>query len=207
MAGRNHNFEVSHESGALELVTRSEAEEWKTGDGSALSPGASLDLDQRIGRKVKDLTPGQNVSISGKELSLEAVKFYQRERFDNATILAIEKGPVAHLRYLLLEQDQRRVWVEATATDTVPVHEVKTISEKGFTAPRFSIRHITHVPLGERVSATGFKPSDNNRYQQTVTATGTLAGVHEKASGEYLLTISTAQGPVDQARRTPWIRP
>lgn len=196
VAGRTHTFEVSHESEALELVSHAEADEWRTGQGAALSPAVSADLDRIVGRKVKDLSPGQKVSISGKELSLEALKSYQRERFDDATVLALEKGPVAHLRYILLEQDHRRVWAEANAADMVPVHEATVIREKGFTAPRFSIWHVNDVQLGELVSATGFRPEGDNRYPQIVTATGAITGVQEKDGGEYLLTIKTSQGLV-----------
>ncbi len=195
---RSHSFDISHESGALELATPKEADDWRAGYGPAFPEKVSADLDVRVGRKVRDLEPGQRVSISGKELSLEALKSFQRARYDDATVLAVERGPVEHLRYLLLEHDQPqgRVWVEATATDMVPVHEATPLSQSGFVAPRFSIRHVNDVPLGEQVSATGFKPAHDDRYRQTVTAVGTLNGFHKKDDGEYLLTIETNQGLV-----------
>ncbi|WP_024821119.1 helicase-related protein [Arthrobacter sp. 31Y] len=196
VAGRSHSFEVSHESGALEVVSPSETEDWQTGYGPAMVPWVSTDLDARYGRKVRDLDPGQCVSLTGKEISLQELKSFQRTRFDDATVLAVHRGPVEHIRYVLLEQEQTRVWVEATAADTVPVHKTTTTSGKGFTPPRFSIRHVNDVPLGEDVCATGFKPTDNDRYHQIVTATGALTGVHERASGEYDLSIRTDQGLV-----------
>lgn len=88
------------------------------------------------------------------------------------------------------------MWVEANATDMVPIHEITTVSERGFVAPRFSIRHVNDVPLGEQVSATGFRRAGDSRHPQIVTATGAITGVHEKDGGEYLLTIKTSQGLV-----------
>lgn len=196
LGGRTHSFDVSHETGSLELAGPKEAENWRAGYGPAFPEALSADLDVRVGRKVRDLDPGQCVSLTGKEISLQELKSSQRARYDDATVLAVHRGPVEHIRYVLLEQDQVRVWVEATAADTVPIHNTSTVTEKGFTPPRFSIRHVNDVPLRELVCATGFRPAGDNGYQQIVTATGILNGFHQKDGGEYDLTLRTNQGLV-----------
>jgi hypothetical protein len=196
VAGYTHSFEISHESGALELVSPEDAEQWKL-DTVKLPAGISAELDRRIGRRVQDLVPGQRVSISGKEVSLANLKSYQQRRYDDANVLAVEMGPVEHIRYVLLERDQSRLWVEANATETVPVHEARAISESGFSAPRFRIQHVNGIEPGENVSATGCRPTSvNTRYQEIITATGTLSAVQQLNKGEYELTIQTNQGPV-----------
>ncbi|GAB2714178.1 hypothetical protein GCM10027038_10570 [Arthrobacter bambusae] len=197
VAGRSHNFEISHESGALELVSPSDAEEWRTGYGPALPTGVSADLDVRVGRKVRDLDPGHRVNISGKEISLEDLKSFQRRRYDDATVLAVERGPVEHVRYVLLEHEKRRSWVEATAADTVPVHHASPAREAGFIAPRFRIQPVTNVPVGTRVSATGSRPAtDGTRMFELLTATGELSGLEPLPGGGYDVTVRTTQGPV-----------
>ena len=155
----------------------------------------------RSGRTCRQESPGPGIrgrpcSLSGKEISLQALKSLQRTRYDDATVLAVHRGPVEHIRYVLLEQEQTRVWVEATATDTVPVHEAPP--HQGERLYRAAVQHPARQrrPPGRTVCATGFEPTDNNRYQQIVTAAGALTGFHEKADGEYLLTINTARGLV-----------
>jgi hypothetical protein len=197
VAGRSHSFEISHESGALELVPPEEADQWKRDIGEFLPARLSADLDRRIGRRVQDLAPGQRVSVSGNDVSLADLKSYQQRRYDDANVLAVEKGPVEHTRYVLLECDQSRLWIEANATDTVPVHEARDISERGFSAPRFRIQHVNDVQPGENVSATGLRPTSTTaRYQEIITATGALSGVQKLTNGEYQLTIQTNQGHV-----------
>lgn len=197
VAGRLHSFEVSHKSGALELVSPAETDEWRTGYGPALLPGVSADLDVRIGRKVRDLDPGQCVSMSGKQVSLEELKSFQRRRFDDATVLAVERGPVEHVRYVLLEHQKRRFWVEATAADTVPVLGVSPTREAGFTAPRFRIQPVNDVPAGVKVSATGIRPATaGTRMFELLTVVGELSEMEPLDGGGYDITVHTPKGPV-----------
>lgn len=191
---RTHRFGISHESGALELVSGEEAEQWKADIGSILPAGVSVDLDRKTGRQVRDLVPGQRVSLSGKEITLSNLKSYERQRYDDVTVLSVAKGPVEGVRYVLLEHERSRLWVEAAATDNVPVHEMTPVNEAGFRAPRFRIQHVNDVQAGEVVSATGLDGS--NRHRQIVTATGAITGIHKKDGGDYSLTIKTAQGLV-----------
>jgi N12 class adenine-specific DNA methylase len=190
VAGKVHTFEISGESGALEVMDSPET-------APSLPDEVSVTLDRIAGRRVCEVEPGQRISVSGKAVTLEALQSFQRERFDDALVLAVEPGPVQSVQYLLLDRGTDRLWVEATAMERVPVIATEPVHETHFAPPRFRRDPLRDVTTGEKVAATGIRSSTvNTRIEEIVSASGTLAAIVRVNDTDYDLTIDTRRGPV-----------
>ncbi|GAB3253095.1 helicase-related protein [Arthrobacter pigmenti] len=186
---------ISHVSGALAMADDA-ADVQDTREDAATIEETLAYLDRVAGKPVADLEPGDCGTVTGKVVSLRNVNAVGSYRFDDALVLANEPGAVADQRYLLLEVNDRRAWIEARTTHTVSVTGETNVSEGGFRPPRFAIANVNDVPEGTAVSMTGVDAATHDAYvPKIVTASGTLTNV-ERIDDRDQATISTAGGPV-----------
>lgn len=196
VAGQRHRFEISHTSGALELVSQDDAARWMVETAPSLESGLSAKLDAIAGRRVGDVQSGQRISVSGKPVTLEYLHSYGHERYDDARVLAVAPGPVDSTRYLLLEQATGARWIQAHSADVVPV--TPAAAPRGnYRAPRFTIVPPEKTTLGRSVSASGIRTSTaGTRIPEELTVAGRLTAIDHRDDGSVDLTITTGNGAV-----------